>query len=91
MTKSLLMIALGLTIFGQSAAAVADEYDDCKAACRNGVVPCIDQVKISAGNIQEEEDMIAACKKESIDCIQRCDDAETKPTPAAPPEKPAEE
>jgi hypothetical protein len=80
-----LLLSNGLTVF-------ADSYDDCIKVCNDKLAPCIDQARLNAGNIQEEEDSVSACEKGKADCIQACSDAEAQPqSPPPPPEQPKSE
>ena len=69
--------------------AFADQYDDCVKGCNEGLTICINQVRLSAGNVQEEQDLNAACEKNKADCSKACSAAEVAPeTPSqTPPEE----
>lgn len=94
MTKYLLILPLCLLLLSHALPVCADQYDDCLAGCGQPLASCIKKAKLTAGNIQEEHDLIAACNKNKADCIQGCKDAEassnTPPHPQAQPprEKP---
>lgn len=78
MSKSILFLSLSLLIFSNGT-AFADQYEDCVTGCQEKVAPCVEQARLNAGNIQEEQDSIAACEKGRADCVHACSDAETKP------------
>jgi hypothetical protein len=63
----------------------ADQYDDCVKGCNENLAPCVAQARLNAGNIQEEQDTVAACEKSKSDCTKACSDAEAKPQP--PPQE----
>jgi hypothetical protein len=90
MSKSLLVVSLCLVLLAHGLPVLADDYDDCKNGCIQALAPCIEQAKINAGNIQEEEDTIAACEKSMNGCIQACNDAEAQPK-ASQQEQPKEQ
>jgi hypothetical protein len=73
-----LLLSHGLPVF-------ADQYDDCINGCKQNLSPCVDQARQTAGNVQEEQDLIAACEKNKSDCIKACSEAEAMPQP--PPEE----
>ena len=81
MSKSLFILSLCLLLVSRALPAFADGYDDCLDGCRNTVAPCVEQVRLTAGNIQEEENLIAACERNKDACIQACRDAEANPSP----------
>lgn len=87
MSKSMFFLSLCLLPIILALPAFADQYDDCVTACNPNLAPCIEKARLSAGNIQEEQDMIAACEKIKADCIQKCKDDETRPQ-APPAEQP---
>lgn len=89
MSKTLFIVPLCLFILSRALPVFADQYDDCLNECNQNLAPCIEQIRISAGNIQEEKDSIAACNKAKADCIQACMAAETQPQ-APPKEQPQE-
>ncbi len=80
-------VALSLLFFSSAGVAYADQYDDCVAGCGQSASVCTEQVRVSAGNVQEEEDLIAACEKIRSDCQKGCSDAESQ-SPAPPQEPP---
>ncbi len=82
MPKSILLLCF--LLLSSALPAAADQYDECISGCSPPVAPCIEQARLTAGNVQEEQDMIAACNKGKADCIQACKSAETTPMP--PPE-----
>ena len=92
MSKSMFILPLFLLLLlSQALPAFADQYDDCLAVCGQPLASCIEQAKLNAGDVQDEQDLIAACNKTKSDCIQVCKDAETapdSPPPQAQPEKP---
>jgi hypothetical protein len=65
--------------------AFADQYDECINGCSQNLGPCSDQARLTAGNVQEEQDLIAACERNKLDCVQSCKDAETQPPPQPQP------
>jgi len=75
-----MLLSHGLPLF-------ADQYDDCVQGCKEKLAPCIEQAKLTAGNVQEEQDSITACKIGQSDCIKACSDAEAQ-NPPPPPEQP---
>lgn len=81
MTKSLFSLALGLLLLFCAIPAMADQYDDCVSGCEQNLKQCVEQVRLTAGNVQEEKDMIAACEGSKANCRQVCTDAETQPQP----------
>jgi outer membrane biosynthesis protein TonB len=85
MSKSLFIGLLFLVLLTHGFPVFADQYDDCLNDCGQQAKPCIEQAKLTAGNVQEEQDMIAACEKIKADCIQACKDAEAQPQP--PPQE----
>ena len=93
MSRSRFVLTLSLLLACYALPAAADQYDDCLANCQQAVAPCVEQARLNAGNIQEEEDSIAACEKGKAGCIQACRDAETQPQPPQeqPPELPQEQ
>jgi hypothetical protein len=92
MSKIVLFLLSGLLLFSHTVPAFADGYDDCLDGCRQTVAPCVEQVRLNAGNIKEEEDGIAACEKSKADCIQACKDAEAQPqSPPPAQEQPPQE
>ncbi len=86
MAKKLLFIALTSLLLTAPLTAHSDDYDDCKSACNQALDPCVEQAKLNAGNIQEQEDQIAACRKKEQDCIKGCSDSEAAPQ-ASPQEQ----
>jgi hypothetical protein len=70
--------------------AGADQYDDCLDNCNHNADPCIEQARLSAGNVQEEQDMVAACNNNKSECIKACHDAATQPQ-STPQEQPQEQ
>ena len=86
MSNVLSGVALSLLFFSSAAVACADQYDDCVAGCGQSASVCTEQVRVTAGNVQEEEDLIAACEKIRSDCQKGCSDAESQnPAPQDPP------
>jgi hypothetical protein len=85
MSKSLFMLPLCLFLLFNAFPAFADLYDDCLTGCGKPLDSCIKQAHLTAGNIQEEQDYIAACNKTKDDCIQACKDAEASSSPSPPP------
>jgi hypothetical protein len=85
MSKSMFFLSLCLLLLSHGLPVFADQYDDCINDCKQTVAPCVEQVRLTAGNIQEEQDLIAACEKSKADCIKACKDAETQPQP--PPQE----
>lgn len=79
MTRFRLALSLCLVVLFQGQSVFADGFDDCLDNCGQNLAPCIDQARLTAGNVQEEQDMIAACNKTKSDCIQGCRDAEAQP------------
>ncbi len=78
MSKSLFILPLCLLLLSLGLPAFADQYDDCKLDCDQPVAPCVEQARLTAGNVQEEQDLIAACQKNKTDCIQACKEAEVQ-------------
>jgi hypothetical protein len=92
MLKLLRSVLLCLLLLSIASVASADSYDDCVSACDQQLAPCIEQIKLSAGDIQAEEDGIAACKENLGDCKRGCSTAEVQPeAPPPPPQEPPEE
>jgi hypothetical protein len=94
MSKSLFFLSLGVILHCGCLPALADQYDDCRNDCNRLSPPCIEQARLSAGNVQEEQDLIAACGQKKNDCIQACRDAEVQfqaPPPEQSPERSAEQ
>lgn len=87
MSKTVIFLALCLLLFSQGKNVRADDYDDCINGCKQSLSPCVDQTRLAAGNIQEEENMIAACEQSKAACIQACRDAEA--LPHSPPPEPS--
>ena len=87
MPKSKVLFLLCVMLLSSALSAAADQYDDCITGCSPPVVPCIEQARLTAGNIQEEQDAIAACEKNKADCLQACKSAETTPTAPPPPKE----
>jgi hypothetical protein len=88
MPKSLFIVPLCLLLISHALPVCADEYDDCRTGCSQmDLAPCIEQARNSAGNIQEEQDGIAACEKSKADCFQTCKDATTTPDSPPPPQE----
>ena len=87
MSKSLFILSLCLMLLSHGLPVFADQYDDCVKECKENLAPCIEQAKLSAGNVQEEQDHINACKKGESDCIKACSDAEAQ-TPQPSQEQP---
>lgn len=87
MSKSLFILPFCLLLLSPAPPAGADQYDDCLKECSQPLASCVEQARLTAGNIQEEQDLIAACNKTKADCIQVCRDAEVTPTspPPTPP------
>jgi hypothetical protein len=89
MPRVLTGLALSLLLFSPVVPALADQYDDCLAGCGESVVAsCIEQARLSAGNIQEEAELIAACEKARENCLKGCSDAESQNQP--PPQEQTE-
>jgi hypothetical protein len=86
MSRVLSGVALSL-LFLSSVSAHADQYDDCVAGCAQSASVCTEQVRVTAGNVQEEEELIAACEKIRSDCQRGCSDAESQ-SPAPPQDPP---
>jgi len=85
MTRLVFALSLSVLLFSTGVPVLADQYDDCVSACNEALSPCTDQAKLNAGNVQEEQDSIAACEKSKADCIQACSAAEAQPQ--APPQE----
>ena len=85
MSNSLFYLALVLWSLSPAISVFADQYDDCINGCKLNLAPCIDQARLNAGNIQEEQDLIAACEKSKADCRKACSDAESQSEP--PPQE----
>jgi hypothetical protein len=79
MSKSLFSISLGFLLLSCGMPAFADQYDDCIGVCAQNLTQCVDQSRLTAGNVQEEQELTAACQKSKADCRQACTDAETQP------------
>ena len=82
MPKSLFVVSLVLLLLSHGLPAFADQYRDCINGCNQAVAPCVDQARLTAGNVQEEQDLIAACENTKASCVQACRDADA---PSAPP------
>ena len=92
MSKSLFILPLCLLLIFPTSPAGADQYEDCLKECSQPVAPCVEQARLTAGNVQEEQDLIAVCDKTKADCIQVCRDAEVTPVPPpSPPPQPSPE
>jgi hypothetical protein len=87
MSKSLFFFSLCLLLLSHALPVSADQYDDCITSCNQTLAPCVDQARLTAGNVQEEQDSIAACEKNKAGCIQACKDAETTPSSPPPPQQ----
>ncbi|HEX2768117.1 MAG TPA: hypothetical protein VHN12_02435 [Geobacteraceae bacterium] len=85
MSKLLFFLSLSLLLLSHGLPVFADQYDDCINDCKQNLAPCVDQARLTAGNVQEEQDLIAACEKSKADCIQGCKGAEAQPQP--PPQE----
>ena len=73
-----------LTLFLANS-AFADGFDDCMSGCDQPNPACIEQARLSAGNVQEEENLIAACNKSVETCKEGCKGAEATSAPPTPP------
>ncbi len=80
-----------LLLFVCAAPAAADQYDDCVTGCSQSVPPCEEQAKIGAGNVQEEQDLIAGCERVRLDCITACREADVPTQPVVTPQEPTPE
>ena len=78
MSRLLSCMPLFFLLLFLSKPVFADQYDDCLLGCDQAQASCLEQARLTAGNIQEEEDMIAACQKTKENCAQACNDAETQ-------------
>lgn len=86
MSKSLLLLSLCIVLLSPTLPVLADERGDCIDGCKQALAPCVEQARLTAGNIQEEQDLIAACKTKKVDCIDACKVAADAPdTPGSPP------
>lgn len=85
MTKMMLILSLCLVLPSHALPVFADERDDCINGCKQTVAPCIEQARLSAGNIQEEQDLIAACEKNKYECIDACKAADSIENTSPPP------
>jgi hypothetical protein len=68
-------------LLSQALPVFADQYDNCTKGCNENLAPCVEQARLTAGNVQEEQNMIATCKKSKSDCIKECSEAEASPQP----------
>jgi hypothetical protein len=84
MSKSLFFFSLCLLLLSYALPVSADQYDDCITSCNQPLAACVEQARLTAGNVQEEQDSIAACEKSKAVCIKACKDAET--APSSPPQ-----
>lgn len=82
MSRLLFISSLCLLLLSSALPAIADQYDVCMKVCKDNLAPCIEQAKLNAGNIQEEQDSIAACEKAKSDCEKACSDAEANAQPS---------
>jgi hypothetical protein len=78
MSKSFYILSLSLFLLSHGLPVFADQYDDCIKGCNENLAPCIDQARLKAGNVQEEQDLIAACNKSKSECKKACSDAEAQ-------------
>ena len=88
MTKVPFGVALGLMLVIHVVPATADQLDECMRGCEPPLASCIDQARLNAGNVQEEQDLIAACENSKIDCRRSC---EGEPPLTPPQEKSPEQ
>jgi len=79
MTKLLFSLSLTVLLLSTGVPVLADQYDDCVSACNEALSPCIDQAKLNAGNVQDEQDSIAACEKSNTDCMEACSNTKAPP------------
>jgi hypothetical protein len=88
MSKSFFFGFLCLLFLSHALPVFADQYDDCIKGCNENLTPCVGQARQTAGNVQEEHDLIAACEKDKTDCMKACSDAEaqTQPPPQEQPQ-----
>lgn len=89
-----IILPLCFLLISSALSAVADEYNDCRDACKAmDLAPCLEQAHNTAGNIQEEQASIATCNKTKADCVQSCKDKEATPDspPPSQPQTPSEE
>ncbi len=85
MCKMLSGVVLCLLLLSPAVPVSADQYDDCVAGCsQSSVTSCTEQARLSAGNVQEEEELIAACEKSRADCLKGCSDAEAQSSSPPP-------
>lgn len=85
MSKSLFVVSLCLLLLSPGFPASADQYDDCLDGCKQSVAPCSEQARLTAGNVQDEQNLIAACESSKNDCLTACRNAEAQPEP--PPQE----
>ncbi len=84
MLKVLSGLVLSLSLLSATMPALADQYEECIAGCgESAVTTCNEKARLSAGNVQEEADMIAACEKARENCLKVCNDAEAQVQPPA--------
>jgi len=93
MSKSIFFVSICLLLLSHALPVFADQYDDCVNGCNESLTSCINQSRLTAGNVQEEQDLIAACENNKADCTRACSEAEATPqTPSGtPPQTPSEE
>lgn len=47
---------------------------ECQTDCRLTYTGCVEQARLNAGNIQEEQEAVAACENRLEKCIDICHD-----------------
>ncbi len=85
MSRYLLGGALTLLLLSPAVPVSADQYDDCMENCRQRLASCIDQAHTAAGNVQEEQELLASCERSKEECNQACTTAEVQPEPSPAP------
>jgi len=86
MLNRLCMLSLLMVIHMFCLPVYADQYDDCLHDCSQKLAPCVEQAHLTAGNVQEEQDLVAACDKNKEECIKVCRDAEVQSQPQSQPQ-----
>jgi hypothetical protein len=81
MSKSIFILPLFLLFISHGLPAFADPNYECRSSCSQIADSCFEQARLNAGNIQEQQDAISACRDAKGDCIRACRVPDDVPAP----------